>query len=175
LPLPLASLAAWPVVTGLVLLVQSAGIPMAEVTVTLLGREGAGRALRRFALGLAAALTTILAIVALTPLSPAWFTVVAGLEPRLVELVLGAIWVALPLPAVRAAQSLLHGHLVHARRTTAIVESVVVFLAVCVAVLAAGVCWWGAPGLHVALVALACGRVAETAWLLGRTRSLALR
>jgi hypothetical protein len=175
LPLPLASLAAWPVVTGLVLLVQSAGIPMAEVTVTLLGRPGAGRALRRFALGLAAGLTTVLAVVALTPLSPAWFTVVAGLEPHLVELVLGVIWVALPLPAVRAAQSLLHGHLVHGRRTTAIVESVAVFLVVCVAVLAAGARWGEAPGLHVALVALACGRVAETAWLLGRTRRPALR
>lgn len=172
MPRPLESLAAWPALNGLVLAVRSTGFALNEVVVALLDRPGAWAALARFARGLGAATTLVLAAFALTPLGGLWFGQVAGLPAGLVALATAALWFALPIPGATALQSLHQGAIVHGRATRHITESVAILLAATAAVLALGVAWGGAPGLPVAMAAAAAGNLCQLAWLRRRMLSV---
>jgi hypothetical protein len=166
------SLAAWPVLNGLVFTLRSVGFALNEVVVALLDRPRAYPALRRFALLLAACSSTVLLVTAATPLGGFWFGRVSALPPHLVALARGALWLAFVLPGLSALQSLYQGVIVYGRRTRAVTESVAAYLAVSAVVLAAGVAAARAPGIHVAALALATGTAAQVAWLAWRARAL---
>ncbi|HOW84855.1 MAG TPA: hypothetical protein P5119_05825 [Candidatus Aminicenantes bacterium] len=133
--MPLESLAALPVVTGLVFLFRSAGISMQEVVIALLGDDGSGRrALSRFTIRLGAVSTTALALVSLSPLSMIWYRRVSGLSPDLAAFaVLPGALLSL-LPFLESILSLERGVLVRAHRTAPIVIAVGAQLAMTVAV-----------------------------------------
>lgn len=172
MPEPLESLAAWPALNGLLLTLRSTGFAFNEVVVALLDREQAQVVLRRFASRLALVLSACMGVAVATPLGDLWFAHVSGLPPDLVSLAGMALWLALALPAMAPFQSLFTGTLVHARRTRAITESVVLQLAAMVGVFAAGVAWQGAPGLWAAVVAWNIGGGVQAGWLWYRSRSL---
>lgn len=165
LPMALESLAAWPVLNGLVWTMRSFGTAMNEVTVARIERPGAARTLSRFALILAAATTALAVLLAATPLSNAWFEGASALTPDLSALAHAGLWLALPMPAIGVYQNWHQGILVSLRRTRAITESVVVSLVVTVAVLVAGVSWGGTNGLMVAMAATVLGGLAQNARL----------
>ena len=81
MPRALISLAAWPVVTGLIFMLRSLGIAFNEVVVALLDEPGAAPALRRFTGILAAGTTLALVAIAATPVAPWWFSRVSALSP----------------------------------------------------------------------------------------------
>ena len=170
MPSALASLAAWPVVNGLVFLFRSMGYAYNEVVVALMDQPGAERALRRFTLLLAAGSLLATVTIAATPLATLWFGSVSGLRPELVELARNAFWLGLLWAPLDVFRNYLQGRLVHARRTRGISESVAVFLGVSSALLALGV--WAQPseGLVVAMAAFVVGTVAQLGWLAWRLR-----
>jgi hypothetical protein len=168
MPSPLASLAAWPVVSGLVFTMRSLGFAFHEVVVAMWGRRGAERPLRRFAWTLALATSGGLVIIAATPLAEMWFRDVSALSAPLADLARQALWVGIPLPAVAAVVSLLSGTLVHRHRTRGVSEAVTAQLAVTSFVLALGVAWGGAPGLPVAVASFLLGQLVQIAWLARR-------
>lgn len=170
MPDALSSLAAWPVVSGLVFMLRSAGMAYNEVVVALLDERGAWRNLRRFAILLAALLSGLLLALAATPLAEFWFRTLSGLNLSLAELAKRAIWYALPIPALTAVYSWYQGVLVHSRHTRGITEAVVIFLAITSGLMAAGVAWGRTTGIYVAWAALGIGTLAQTAWLAMRTR-----
>lgn len=172
MPQALWSLAVWPVISGLVFVLQSAGLAYNEVVVALLDEPGARAALRRFSLTLSLLVTALLALLSLTPLAEGWFSTVAGLSPSLAAMAGAALWMALPVPATRVLQSWYQGLLVNARRTRAITEAVVVFGATCGVVLAHGMWHGSSSGLAIAVVAFSLGRLTQTAWLAWRARGL---
>jgi hypothetical protein len=157
---------------AVVFVLQALGLAFHEVVVALLDEPEIRPSLRRFAVGLAAATTVALALLSLPSVAHAWFLHVAGLSPSLARLGAAALWLALPIPATRVAQSWYQGVLVHARRTRAITEAVVVFAVVCVSVLVVAVSRAQWPGLPVVLVAYSLGRMLQTAWLAVRARGL---
>jgi hypothetical protein len=165
MPRALESLAAWPALNGLVFAMRSAGFAFNEVVVAQLERPGAVRVLSRFALWLALSLSGVLLILAITPLGRLWFARVVALPGPLVPLATVGLWLSVAFPAVSTAQSLWQGALVHARRTRGVTESVLVFLAIAAAGLAAGVAWGGGPGLWIAATALVVGNAAQVLWL----------
>jgi hypothetical protein len=170
MPAALASLAAWPVLHGLLFFSESFGIAFQEVVVALAGRPGATAVLRRFGVWLAILTTGSLLFLAATPLALVWFRDVSGLEFDLAKLAATALWLAVPMPALVVAQSLTQGLLVHGHRTAGVTEAVACFLVVSSTVLAAGVQLARAPGLVVAVGAFTCGAVVQTAWLVWRSR-----
>jgi hypothetical protein len=165
MPDVVSSLALWPVVNGLVFVLQSVGLAYNEVVVALLDRERAEAMLRRFTWLLTLATTLLLALLAFTPLADLWFGTVAGLDDRLRLMAAGALWIALPIPGTRVLQSWWGGILVGARRTAAITEAVVVFFVVCTGILVLGAVLQRLSGLEVALYGFAIGRIFQTAWL----------
>lgn len=168
--LPLASLAVWPAVHGLLFLLRSGGFAYNEVVISLLDTPDAVRALRRFGVGLGAVTSALLLLVATTPLSQLWFGTISGLSAPLAALASGAVLCALPWPAAQAVQSWLQGSLVHARRTRQVTEGMVVFCAVTATLLFAAVRFSPWTGVRSAVLALVLGSLVQTSWLALRVR-----
>jgi hypothetical protein len=170
MPRALASLAVWPVVSGFIFMLRSMGMAFNEVVVALLDEPGAAESLRRFAILLAGVTTTLLILLAATPLSGWWFETVSGLSPDLAELARNSVWFALLLPAFNVYQSWYQGILLHMRKTRGITEAIAISLAVSLVVLISGVSMGTFPGLYVGWAAFTLGGLAQMFWL--RRRSI---
>lgn len=168
MPLPLESLAVWPVLFSLIIILQSPGMAFTEVVISLLERPGAARLLRRVTWLSVGALTLLLVVVAATPAAMAWFTGVAGLSAPLTELALVGLWLGLAVPGLRLLTSWYQGVIIHGERTRGILESVLVFLAVAAILLGAGVVWGGMTGLYVGVIGTTVAMAAQAAWLAHR-------
>jgi hypothetical protein len=171
MPNALASLAVWPVVHGLIFMLQSMGIALNEVVVTFLDEPGSAMVLRRFTLILVATTTGLLLLLALTPLAGLWFGQVTALPPALVELARNGLWLALPMPALSALQSWFQGSILHSRRTRGITESVFIYLVIVGGLLLLGVSLNSITGLYVGIVAFVTGISLQTIWLWLRSRA----
>lgn len=171
MPDPIHSLAASPVVVGLLFLLQSVGLALTEVVVSHLDRPGSAASLWRFTLALTMASGLVVLTLALTPLSVLWFDTVSGLTPPLVELARVALVLGIPIVIARVLQSWYSGILVHAKRTRAIGEAVSVFLLAGGVVVAVGVATQQWAGVHVVIAAYSIGRVVQTLWLWWRSRA----
>ncbi len=165
MPQALNSLAAWPVVSGLVFMLRSTGMAYNEVVVALLDEPRSSPALRRFAILLSSVLSAAHLLIAVTPLSLLWFGKISALPPELISLARLAFLLALPMPALNVLQSWYQGAILFGRRTRGIPESVVVFLLVFLLGLGAGILWDSVIGLYVAVVALSLAMGAQTVWL----------
>lgn len=172
MPRPIDSLAAWPVVNGLVFSLRSVGFAFNEVVVALLERPRAVASLRRFAAGLSATTSMLLLLVAVTPLAHFWLVHISGLSAPLAALGRTAVCLALTMPAASVWQSLFQGALVHGRRTRAITESVAVYLLTTALILTIGVRLGRWPGLYVGVSGIAAGILAQVGWLWFRARPL---
>lgn len=170
MPEALASLAVWPVLSGLIFILRSGGIAFTEVVVALLDEPRSMPALRRFAALLAFGGTAALLVIAATPLARFWFETLSALPEHLTDLARYGLWLALPLPALAALQSWFQGALVNARRTRGVTEAVALSLATLAALYGAGVLWGRATGLYVATGALSVATLFQVAWLWLRSR-----
>ena len=170
MPLALASLAAWPVISGLSFIFRSPGIAYNEVVVALADRPGAVPQLRRFTLYLGGVATTLLLLVVATPMATFWLRNLSALAPDLVEMARPSLWFMLPLPMLVAMQSWYQGTIMSARKTRGITESLAVFLIVAAAVLWIGVALRTVTGLYVGLAAFTLASAAQTLWLWIRSR-----
>ncbi len=172
MPNAMESLAAWPVVHGLLFLIRSTGFALNEVVVALLGKPGAYAALRRFSWILAGSTSGFLLLFAATPLSNFWFDTISDLDPELVRFCTAAVMIGVLMPAYQVLQSWFGGRLVHAHRTRGITEAVTLYVIIAVIGLttAAKISPW--PGIYVALSIFVTGGLCQTAWLAWRTRGL---
>ena len=174
MPDPLASLAVWPVVTGLIFMLRSPGTAYNEVVVALLDEPRSSHSLRRFAGWLEGLSTMALLLLAATPLAPFYFQTISALSPHLAEIARAGMWLALPLPALTVLQSWYQGAILHGRRTRAITEAVIIFLVASAVTLTAGVIWGQAIGLYIGLASLTISTFLQTIWLRIRSRPVFL-
>src|SRR5262245_54991837 len=172
MPNALESLATWPVLSGSTFTVRSLGFAFNEVVVSLMDRARPVPALRRFAWGLSALVLVVLLAGAATPLGSLWFERGSALPSGLALMARQSLWFLVPMGAVSVWQSYHQGMLVHAHRTRAITESMVVLLLAHVTVLGVGVAWRSVPGLVFASLGLTAGGLAQIAWLARRSYPL---
>ncbi len=170
MPEPIDSLAVWPVLFGFLMILQSPGWAYTEVVIALMRRPGAVRVLRRFTWGLVAVVTALVVALSATPLAALWFDAVAGLSPRLAELAVAGLWLAVLMPALRVVHSWYQGAIMYGERTRGIFESVLIFLAVAAATFAFGIAWGGVTGLYVGVIGMTLAMIAQAAWLAHRAR-----
>jgi len=149
---------------------RSLGLAFNEVVVALLDEPRSTHSLRRFTGLLTAGTTLILLVFAATPLSRLWFQRLSGLTPLLAALAMVGVWISLPMPGLSVLQSWYQGIILHNRRTRAITEAVVVFLATCTLLLVAGVAWARMTGIYVGLGAFVIAMLTQTIWLWFRSR-----
>ncbi len=172
MPRALDSLAAWPSVMGLMFLFRGTGLALNEVVIAMLERAEARAAVGIFSRRLAGAVTILFVAVLVSPLGYAWFSVVQNLTPELARLGILGIAMGGLLPGLTAMQNWYQGQLVHARRTGAISEAILVFLAICSVLLALGIAWRRWPGITVFMGASSVAAIAQTAWLKWRASRL---
>jgi hypothetical protein len=172
MPDPLASLAAWPVISGLLFVLRSFGVAYNEAVVALLDLQHAVEELKRFNLWLMSGTTGMLVLLVATPLAGVWFREVAALSPDLTQLAQRALWFGLPIPALTVLLSWFQGILLHHRRTRGITEAVAFSLVASIATFLWGIAYGGAPGLHVGVAALSTGAIVQTLWLRWRSGRL---
>lgn len=170
MPGALNSLAAWPVVSGLIMLLRSPGIAYNETVVALLDKEEGWLRLHRFTAWMAAAVTAIHLLVGATPLSEIYFARISAIPAGLVELSKSAFWMALPLPALGVMQSWFQGAILVGRRTRGVPESVVAFFATALLVLGGGVATGRWIGLYVGISGFVMANFSQMAWLWFRSR-----
>ncbi|MDD2694649.1 MAG: hypothetical protein PHD58_01850 [Anaerolineales bacterium] len=170
MPQALESLAVWPVVSGLLFILRSMGVAYNEVVLALLDRPRAVHSLRRFTLLLALVVTGLLLLIIVTPFSTLWFQRFSGLPVDLAELARTSLWIGLPLPALSALQSWFQGAILFGRKTRAVTQAVLLYLAVTSALLALGVYWGKATGLYVGIAVMSASMAVQTAWLWQRSR-----
>lgn len=172
MPVVLASLAAWPVVNGLVFTFRSVAFGLNEVVVALLDRPGAVPALRRFTLLLTIGMTLVILIFALTPLRGFWFGKVSALAPELAHMAGMALLLSAAVPGLTALQSYYQGAVLYGHATRAVTEAMGIYLGVIALVLVAGVMTQSAAGLYFAAGTMAAGNAAQLVWLRLRARPL---
>ena len=170
MPLALASLAVWPVISGLTFMFRSIGVAYNEVVVALLEKPLSTQSLRRFTGILSAFTTLLILIMAVTPLSLFWFQVISGLEPDLAAMGVTGLIIAIPTAGLAVLQSWYQGTILYGGRTRGITEAVVVFLVTCTALLWAGVTWGQVTGLYWALASFTIAMITQTIWLWYRSR-----
>jgi hypothetical protein len=169
-PLPLESLAVWPVVSGLTFLLRSGGVALQEVVVALLADLASHRALYRFTQRLALGLTALAVAVTLTPLAGVWFTGVAGLPTGLAAMAGASATLLVVVPALTVLTSWQRGTLVFFSRTGAITVATAINIAVLLAVVLGGVRVLPWPGAVTAALALSASLAAEVIYLTVRAR-----
>jgi hypothetical protein len=170
MPEALASLAVWPVITGLIFMFRSLGVAYNEVVVALLDERGTFTSLRRFTIILLSVTSLALFTITATPISQFWFQSVSALAPELSEMAQRGLWLALLLPALSVLQSWYQGAILHGRITRGITEAVVIYLLTSAATLIAGVAWGRIPGLYIGIAALTLSVFMQTVWLWFRGR-----
>jgi len=172
MPQPLESLAAWPVVTGLIFMLRGLGMAYNEVVVALLDEPFSRETLQRFAHWLAAGTTAGLLVLVATPLSAFWFEKISALSPNLANLSRMGLWIGLFMPAMTVYQSWYQGAILNGRRTRAITEAVMIFLVSSGILLTAGVIWGQVTGLYIGLGVFLISSAAQNGWLWYRSRSV---
>ncbi len=172
MPRALESLAAWPILSGFIFIFRSLGMAYNEVVVALADEPQSLSSLRRFTWLLTAGIFGALLLIAATPLSTFWFENVAGLEPELARLAQSGLWFALFWPSLSVLQNWYQGLIVHGKRTSSVMQSVALSLAVSALILVGGVVWEGVAGLYVGVAAFVVGSGVQVAWLWRRAQAI---
>jgi len=170
MPNSLNSLAAWPIVYGLLFMLRSPGMAYNEAVLALLDEPDGYRRLRRFSVGMMVGSFLLIAAIVTSPLATLWFRDVMALSPGLVVLGKQALWLALLLPSIVVAQSWFQGIIVHSKRTRGVTESVALNLVVTALLLSAGISAQRLPGLYVAVASLSIAGLVQLGWLWYRSR-----
>ncbi len=169
---PLASLAVWPVIMGLLFIGRSLGISYQEVVVALLEDAASYRRLKSFALRLSLSLTVLMVVFCFSPAARFWFARVSGLSPRLAAFALRIVRIMVFLPGLEAILSFLRGVQVHLNRTRMITRSVLLNVGMLSSVLFAGIALLPLSGGAVAALALTAALATDCLYLARSSRGL---
>jgi len=186
MPDSLSSLALWPVLYGVLIMINSAAYAFVESVIVLLDRPGSIEVLRRFTWRLGVCLAAIPMVLAITPLGDFWFDRIAALPPELLQQAKQSLWLVIPLPALTALSSLFQGTLINSQRTRRITEADLFSLAMVAATLTIGsllggrpcgagdgvLC--GVPGVLFAVAAFNFGSIVRNLWLWRRSQRVYL-
>ncbi|MCL7963950.1 MAG: hypothetical protein M8858_00865 [marine benthic group bacterium] len=165
-PLPLESLALFPVVNSLSFIFRSLGLSFQDAAIALMGeRHEHAPELARFGLGLGLAASAGLGLIALTPLAYVWFGTISGLTPELTTLALTPTRVLVPLPAISVLLSYQRAILIKERRTKPITVATAIEVGGIALLFMLSAWGFGLIGVTSAFVAFVGGRLASNLYL----------
>ncbi|MBT4317767.1 MAG: hypothetical protein HOD52_01650 [Candidatus Marinimicrobia bacterium] len=174
MPETLSSLAAWPVVYGLIFLTRSMGFAFNEVVVSLADKPKGLFQLKRFAKVLSISTMGILVTIAFTPLGEFWFSKVSGLSSNLVELSSITIMFAILMPGYQVYQSWYGGLLVHYRETRGISEAVMIYVGLALLGLYLGTHFASVPGIYWTINVFVISGLCQTFFLRYRYKGISI-
>ncbi len=161
---PTLTLAAWPVILFLSLIMRAGALALPEVIIALDKTADDHAPLRRFSFGLAAAGLLSMVLLTMTPLADLYLVGFQNTTPEIAELARYGLLLFLPMPAIVTLICWLRGALIGRRRTAAVNAGIVVRLVVFIAVLGLGLLYHR-PGIPTAVWAFNLSVIAELAYL----------
>ena len=165
MPLPLESLAVWPVVLGLSFMFRSTILSLPEVIVTKLDNPERRDDLIRFTGMVVAANSLFFVLLLATPLAGVWLETFSGLPAELSSPARTALLLSIPLPVLAGLQSWYQANLLFRRTTAPISQAVYLYFLVSFLVMGAGVLLQAATGIYIIMVAFLTGTIVQTWWL----------
>jgi hypothetical protein len=170
---PLVSLAVWPVIMGALFLGRCFALSFQEVVVALMGDSPSFEGLRRFAFGLALALTGSFAIIVLTPAAGILYRSILGLPPELVPLTIMPTLILSLVPGLETLISWNHGLFVHFKQTRTITCAVMLNVVVLGSVMFGSLALLPTmAGVTIAAVTLTAAVTTQLGYLSWRSRRL---
>lgn len=169
-PMPLKSLAVWPVILALIFLGRSIGLSYQEAVIALLQDEKNYHNLRRFTIILTAVLSLVFYLTALTPLKDIWYENVAGLPSGLTGFTTIPTFIMAAVPGIGAMISLHRGILVHAKSTIVITRATALFMVVLAGVMFGMIGLSSIPGVLIAAISFLAARSSELCYLWRHSR-----
>jgi len=158
---PIESLAVLPVINAFVFLFRSGGFAYQEVAVALTGvRLEHAREVARVSWLLGGVASTVLALVAFTPLADVWFVTLSGLTPAMATFAIGPVRILVLLPVLEYLLQTQRALLILGRKTRLVTVGTGVEALGLTLTLALCVGWAGLPGAFAAVIAVMTGRVA---------------
>lgn len=170
MPDPILSLAVWPPVIGIVMLLGSPGTPIVEVVVTFLDHPAALSQLRRFTFFVTGVVGLLALAMAITPLSDFWFGSLSALKEPILGVAQQAFWFALLFPVMHILQGFYQGILTYSRQTRRVTEAVFLYALSSLVILVIGAGWGGMRGAFIGLGAISIASVIQTAWMWWRSQ-----
>ena len=161
---PGPSLAAWPVVFGLIGIFRSFALALPEAVIALQRGPETLAPLRRFCITTGLVTSGSLLLIGLTPLGALYLNTLIGLAPGLTALALPGVLLGVGIPFVSCIQSYWRGVLMGQRATRAVYLAMMINLLTLAAALALGV-WLRWPGVQLAIVALTLSLLTEGVYL----------
>jgi hypothetical protein len=171
MPLPLESLAVWPVVTGIIFLLRGMGIAFNEVVISLIDEFDSYENLKKFTVFLSIASTFTILVMNVTPIAWIYFSNISALPYELTKMAIIGLWIAIPMPGLNTLQSWYQGAIMQSKKTRGITEAVVIFIFSISIMLWIGVTINRFTGLFIGVGAYGLGMAIQTYWLWHRSRS----
>ena len=172
---PVTSLAVWPVMTSLLLLIECWGYAINETALARLPDPEMKQPLRRFTAYVTGFSILLFLIFALPPVNEIWYTSVSSLKPELAAVSKLAFPIAFMIPLVFPSVNYYRAFLMNGKWTRPIFESLLVFLAVIFSVLGIGVFANRWMGVYVIMTGRSLANTAEMLWLRFRSKQLEKR
>jgi hypothetical protein len=165
-PDPETSLAAWPVALGLVKVLSSPTWPFSETVVTLERDQRSRKRLRSFILITGLVLSSILALIAFTPLGSFYFNELIGVEYEIETLSKTGVQWLLLIPLIMASRNLLRGRHIKQKTTRSIQSAMVVYVLISLGIMGAGVYLFQIKGIILASFAMVFSHLLEVGVLI---------
>ncbi|MCW5877041.1 MAG: hypothetical protein KIS85_09210 [Anaerolineales bacterium] len=159
-PNPELSLAAWPVVGGLLFITRAPQMALPEVTIALSDEPGHQAAMRRFGLLVGLGCSLLLFVLSFTPLAESYFRGLIGVSAELAAVARDGARFGLLMPLAMASVTVSRGLLTARRNTRPQAIAMAVELAVLAAAVFAGA-RLGLPGVPVAAAGLTVALIIE--------------
>jgi hypothetical protein len=160
------SFAVLPVVNSLVFIFRGLGLSAQELGVALMGEQFQNYPLlKKFALALAAAMTSCLALVAFTPFASLWYEKISGLSLELSRFAYLPTRIMVLLPAMTVGISIQRSILIAGKRTGPITQATIIEVLLIVAVLFVSIRFLDAVGVIAAAAAYLIGRLGANLYL----------
>lgn len=162
----LESLAVLPVVNSLVFIFRSLGLSFQEVLIALAGEKGEGLPkLTKVSLFAGSSAVIALGIIAFTPLSEFWFSVVSGLSDELTVFAIPPVMILTLLPGLTFLISYQRSLLVHTRKTKPITIATSIEVVIIISVMVIGIKYFDLTGIIAASFGYLIGRIGANIYL----------
>ena len=172
MPNPLASLAIWPVLDGIIFIFRSFGVAYNEVVVALMEKKGMSVHLRHFAVLLSSGMTAVLALIIFTPVAHFLFVTLNGLPAQYGNLAVTAFAMALIIPCLATLQSWFQGAILFGKKTRGIPEANVISITSGLIVFVIGYFIHDISGIYIGMFAYVVVNLTQTLWLWVRSRPI---
>lgn len=167
MPHPKETLAAWPVIWGILFIFRSAAFALPEAVIALVSDPLHKEPVRRFCRIVGIVSSTAMLLLVATPLVDIYLRYLAGIPDLLAHFVTPGLLLFVPLPFINSVHSWYRGLLMSVRKTEVIYWGMGINLALTGVLVFAGVLL-GLPGIEAAVLSLDAALLVELYYLRGR-------